>query len=134
MNFEKLDYDGYLFWNGNRVKKLPIAKKIKDGSCDYYILEKEDIFIELYVFKEENNLVNCNICNAINFEYDLTMDLLKNTYGKVTFKQDNNIYGEELFNKIKNTYKVISEKEEFINKRFKLNVLYVDLNKTKDDK
>ena len=130
--FKQLDYNGYLEWNGKKQQDTPAALKIKDGLCDYYIIETENgIYADLLVFKDENNLVNLHICNALKLEYDLTINLLKDKYGVVTFKQDNNVYGEELFNKIKDTYSLIDEHEERINDKFSLNSITVDLTKTK---
>ena len=129
--FKKLDYEGFLFWNGNKQKNKPIAEEIKKGLCDYYILEDEhEICVDLYVFNNEKNTVNCHICNALSLRYDLTMEFLKETYGKVTFVQDCNAYGTKLFDKIRKSYKVIKESVDDSMPKFPLTKLYVDLNKS----
>lgn len=137
IEFIKGDYEKYIYWNGNKEAGSPFALEIKDNNCDYYVVKENDEFFDnLYIYNNENNLINMNVClRPFNEYFDETIAFLKNNYNQVSLKYDKDMYGSKIYDEIKVKCNIISEDEDVINipdgRVFKLQVLTIDL---KEDK
>jgi len=137
VEFIQGDYEKYIYWNGNKEAGNPFALEIKDNNCDYYIVKvNEEFFDNLYVYTNENNLINLNISlRPFNEYFDETIEFLKTKYDQVTLKYDKEMYGNKIYDDVINKCNIINENEEVINTQdgrvFKLQEIIISL---KEDK
>ena len=113
---------------GEQVKDKPIYDNVKSGKTEYYIIVcGSEIVDEFFLVQKENNLINLNISFKNLTRYvDMTMLYLKRDYDKITFVIDENMYGKEKLDFLRNKYKVL---EDYINEDG-LSTLVVDIKNT----
>lgn len=86
-------YEGYIKWNGLKAEGKPIGLGIKDNTCKYLIVYKNDeIYSEVFLFTEKENLINLNITFAVDDIIEPLIKYLKKDYDYITFKSDEDLY------------------------------------------
>ena len=113
---------------GEQVKDKPIYDNVKSGKTEYYlVICGSEIVDEFFLVPKENNLINLNISFKNLTRYvGMTMLYLKRDYDKITFAIDENMYGKEKLDFLRNKYKVL---EDYINEDG-LSTLVVDIKNT----
>ncbi len=86
-------YGDYVKFNGEKYADSPLALTIKDNECDYYLIyDGKNIFSDVVVFPEENNLINLNITLDLEKILEVILKELKKNYTYLTFTAEANSY------------------------------------------
>lgn len=125
-------YEDYLKWNGLKMKNMPISLELRDNVCKYYLVFKnEEYYSDVFIFPEEENLINLNITTFFKDYIDDLLNYLSNKYDYITFKSDENVFNN--LDIIREKCNCVDEHTETIkldnNKSFNLTSIKVQLKK-----
>ena len=96
---------------GELIKDKQIYNDVVNGNAKYYfVMLGDEIIDDFFLFPNENNLINLNTSlKDLERNISSVMYSLSFKYDHITFILDENTYGKEKTNYIRDYYEVISD-------------------------